>query len=100
MPLPEGTGGARWLDALRKGLREAEAFAPDFVLVSLGLDAHREDPFAFFRLEDGDFTAALAELRRLADHCAKGRLGLLLEGGYALGTLERVLPKCVAAATG
>lgn len=99
-PLPEGTGGGLWQKALREGLREADAFAPDFVLVSLGLDAHQEDPFAFFTLQDADFASALRDLRLLAHRHAQGRLGLLLEGGYSLAMLERVLPQCVLAAMG
>lgn len=88
-PLPMGTTGATWLATLKRGLAEADAFAPDVVLVSLGLDGHREDPFGFFALEDGDFVAAMRELRLLAKRRAQGILGVVLEGGYSLGVLER-----------
>ncbi len=96
-PLPHGTAGASWLSTLKQGLAEADEFAPDMVLVSLGFDGHREDPFGFFALEDGDLVAAMRELRLLAQKRAQGRLGVVLEGGYALGVLERGMAQVVMA---
>lgn len=99
-PLPQGTTGSGWLAALEQGLAEADAFAPEAVLVSLGLDGHREDPFGFFALEDTDFVAAMRKLRLLARKRAKGRLGVVLEGGYSLEVLERGLAEVVGECAG
>ena len=57
-----------------------EAFAPDWVLVSCGFDAHRDDPLSDLQLSSGDF----AELARIVREFAPrpGRLALFLEGGY------------------
>ncbi len=87
LPVPAGATG----DVLRRGLEEiaapvVEAFAPDWVLVSAGFDAHRADPLAGLVLSDGDF----AELASLVGGWAPGpgRLVLFLEGGYHLGAVR------------
>jgi acetoin utilization deacetylase AcuC-like enzyme len=84
-PLPAGSGGPELLAAWREELLPvAEAFAPEFVLISAGFDSRRDDPLGGFRLDDGDF----AELTRLALDLARrhagGRLVSALEGGYNL----------------
>ena len=63
-----------------------EAFAPTWVLVSAGFDAHRADPLADLALSAGDF-AALTGI--VADYAPEpGRLVLFLEGGYDLDALR------------
>ena len=87
LPVPAGATG----DILRRALEAiaapvVEAFAPDWVLVSAGFDAHRADPLAGLVLSDGDF----AELAALAGSWAPapGRLVVFLEGGYHLGAVR------------
>ena len=81
-PMPPGTGYGRWSGALDDALARIGAFGAEALVVSLGVDAHREDPIGFFRLGSEDFADAG---RRI------GRLGLptvlCLEGGYAVGAL-------------
>ena len=78
-PLPPGTGYAAWAEALDDALARVRAFGAEALVVSLGVDAFREDPISFFRLESDDF----ADMGRRI-----GRLGLptvlCLEGGYAV----------------
>jgi acetoin utilization deacetylase AcuC-like enzyme len=81
LPLPPGATG----DVVRAALDEEaratiEAFGPDWVLVSCGFDAHRDDPLSDLQLSSGDF----AELARIVREFAPrpGRLALFLEGGY------------------
>jgi acetoin utilization deacetylase AcuC-like enzyme len=81
LPLPPGATG----DVVRAALDEEaratiEAFGPDWVLVSCGFDAHRDDPLSNLQLSSGDF----AELARIVREFAPrpGRLALFLEGGY------------------
>lgn len=93
IPLHEGATGVIWLAALDRALADMEAFRPDFLVVSLGLDGHADDPNAFFRLADEDFLAAASRLRALADRHASGRLGVLLEGGYSAFVLENLIPR-------
>jgi acetoin utilization deacetylase AcuC-like enzyme len=87
LPLPPGATG----DVVRRALDEVarptiEAFVPDWVLVSCGFDAHRDDPLSNLDLQSGDF----AELARVVAEFAPspGRLALFLEGGYDLDALR------------
>ncbi len=80
VPLPPGATGDVVLQALDVVARPTiEGFAPDWVLVSCGFDAHRDDPLAQLALSAGDF----AEMARVVREFAPpGRLALFLEGGY------------------
>jgi acetoin utilization deacetylase AcuC-like enzyme len=81
LPLPPGATGDVLRAAFDQEARASmEAFAPDWVLVSCGFDAHRDDPLSDLQLSSGDF----AELARIVREFAPrpGRLALFLEGGY------------------
>ena len=68
-------------------LPAADAFKPEFVIVSAGFDAHRDDPLASMRLTEagyGDLTGLVAGI---ANRHAQGRLLSALEGGYNLTAL-------------
>lgn len=45
MPLPRGSGDADWLAALATACARVAAFEPGGMVLSLGLDAHVDDPF-------------------------------------------------------
>ncbi len=98
LPLPAGTTG----DAYRLAFDEvvaplAEEFAPTWLLVSAGFDAHRADPLTDLGLTAGDF----ADLTVAAMHLAPpGRLIAFLEGGYDLRSLASCAGACVAALGG
>jgi acetoin utilization deacetylase AcuC-like enzyme len=62
-------------------------FAPEFVLVSAGFDAHQADPLAQLRFHDEDYAWATTELKRVAEESCSGRLVSTLEGGYDLTAL-------------
>jgi acetoin utilization deacetylase AcuC-like enzyme len=78
-PLPRGTDYDRWAEALDDACRRLDAYAPDLLLVSLGVDTFAGDPIAHFALASEDFTSCGARL---------ARLGLptlfVMEGGYAV----------------
>jgi acetoin utilization deacetylase AcuC-like enzyme len=62
------------------------AFGPDLLLVSAGFDAHEADPLANIRLTDDGF-------RWLAERSATlaPRIAAVLEGGYNVATLPRLV---------
>ncbi len=65
----------------------ARAFKPEFVLISAGFDAHRDDPLASMTMTDegyGDLTRIVAGIANA--HC-HGRIVACLEGGYHLRAL-------------
>ncbi len=82
IPLPFRISREEYLAAFRRGLAAVEAFRPDFVLVSAGFDAHRQDPIGGWCLESGDFAALTRAVTDLADRCCRGRVVSVLEGGY------------------
>ena len=89
LPMPAGAGDDDYYAAWREVLLPvARAFDPDFVLVSAGFDAHRDDPLAMVELSTEAFGRMTDAVSGLAEECAGGRLLLLLEGGYSLEALE------------
>lgn len=87
IPLPPGTAG----DVYRRAWEElvipvATQFAPDWVLVSAGYDAHVSDPLAEFGLIADDY-AWLAS--RISEMVPPNRIVSALEGGYDLEALEQ-----------
>jgi acetoin utilization deacetylase AcuC-like enzyme len=79
-PLPHGTtweGGYR--DALEAACARIDAYAPDAIVVSLGVDTFEHDPISAFRLANDDYLRigeAIGRLRR--------RALFVMEGGYAV----------------
>jgi acetoin utilization deacetylase AcuC-like enzyme len=63
------------------------AFAPEFLIISAGFDAHREDPLAQIRLETEDFAWVTDALLAVARAHGGGRVVSVLEGGYDLDAL-------------
>jgi acetoin utilization deacetylase AcuC-like enzyme len=85
VPLPAGTTGDTYL----RGVDEvvvpfAERFAPTWLLVSLGFDAHRRDPLTGLALSAADYADLVG---RLVGLVPGGRRILFLEGGYDLQAL-------------
>jgi len=66
-----------------------EAYQPDFVLVSAGFDAHRDDPLAQIEITETAYEEMTRGLKQLAERFAQGRLVSVLEGGYDLQALAR-----------
>ena len=68
------------------------AYQPQFVLISAGFDAHRDDPLAMINLTQFGFDRLLAQMKQLALECCGGKLVSALEGGYNYAALSA----CVA----
>ncbi len=101
VPLPAGATGDVYLRALDEVVASrVETFAPTWVLISAGFDAHRADPLTGLGLSAGDF-AAISE--RIAAFAEPGRLIAFLEGGYDLDALRdsvaASLPALIGAAS-
>lgn len=87
-PLPEGTNDETIVDISREALIPAvESFAPDFMLLSMGFDAHIDDPLGGFALTARGFRELTLLWRDLAERVSKGRIAGVLEGGYDLDAL-------------
>ncbi len=98
VPLPPGAGSEEFRAAMAEGVLPAlRRFAPEFLLISAGFDAHQADPLAQLRFQDEDYAWATAELKRVAGECCAGRLVSTLEGGYDLSALASSAAAHVAA---
>jgi acetoin utilization deacetylase AcuC-like enzyme len=98
LPFPAGTRG----DVYRAAFDEVivpvvEAFAPDWLIISAGFDAHRDDPLAGIELTSADY-ADFA--RRLAALVPTSRLLVVLEGGYDLDALTHSVGTTLGALVG
>jgi acetoin utilization deacetylase AcuC-like enzyme len=86
-PLPPGATGDVALAAVDDVVTPAaEAFAPTWVLISAGFDAHRADPLADLAWSAGDYGALAARVTALAPGPA--RTIAFLEGGYDFEALR------------
>jgi acetoin utilization deacetylase AcuC-like enzyme len=86
-PLPAGATGDVYLAAVDEVVApELERFAPTWILISAGFDAHRDDPLTGLGLTAGDFADLTARIAAFAPR--SGRLVAFLEGGYGLDGLR------------
>jgi len=88
IPLPPRSGEDAYLMAWEEVVEPvALDFKPEFVLVSAGYDAHRDDPLTMMNLTTGGYAELFRRMLGLASRCCAGRLVAGLEGGYgpALG---------------
>jgi acetoin utilization deacetylase AcuC-like enzyme len=96
LPVPPGSGESTFVSLVQHVIAPAAGeFAPGLVLVSAGYDAHRDDPLASCELEDESYGALAACVRELGLP-----VGMVLEGGYALGALARSVAATIEALAG
>ena len=76
-----------------------DAFRPEFVIISAGFDAHRDDPLAQLMLVEADYAWSTQRLVEIAKKHAQGRIVSSLEGGYDLDALAGSAVAHVAALT-
>jgi len=89
LPLPPRSVDEEYLEALKKeGLPRLLKFAPQFLLISAGFDAHQADPLAHMNLTRDGYRQMGRMLLDLAQETGEGRLIAVLEGGYNLEVLE------------
>jgi acetoin utilization deacetylase AcuC-like enzyme len=81
-PLPDMTSDDEYLETLTRACEAVDAFAPDFVVVSLGLDTYLDDPLGDLELTPDGFEAS----GRLVAGLGRPTV-VLQEGGYAVDEL-------------
>jgi acetoin utilization deacetylase AcuC-like enzyme len=86
VPVPGGTGGDVYRSAFERIVAPVVAeFAPDWILVSAGYDAHEDDPLAEIRLRSADYRVMAATLSGILP---VNRIVTFLEGGYHLPAIS------------
>ena len=88
IPLPAGTTSEEYLNAYEFVLKRLKEFKPDFILLSAGFDAHKDDPLAQFQLESKDFYTLTKRTLELSKLFCDGKVISILEGGYDLSALQ------------
>jgi acetoin utilization deacetylase AcuC-like enzyme len=96
VPLSEGAQAADYVAAFERVVMPVlDSYGPELLLVSAGFDAHRDDPLAGMLLDAETYGWMTAQLTDAAGKSARGKIALLLEGGYDLPALERSLAASV-----
>ena len=88
IPLPAGTTSEEYLNAYEFVLKKIKEFKPEFILLSAGFDAHKDDPLAQFELTSKDFYNLTKRTLNLAKLYCEGKVVSILEGGYDLNALQ------------
>ena len=88
IPLPAGTTSEEYLNAYEFVLKKIKEFKPEFILLSAGFDAHKDDPLAQFQLTSHDFYNLTKRTLELSKLYCDGKVVSILEGGYDLNALQ------------
>jgi len=86
LPLPLGSDDDAYCAAIAEGLAQVAAFAPEALVVSLGLDAAAEDPIGAFAVTEQGFARAAEMIAQVRKPTV-----LVQEGGYPSDALGRNL---------
>ena len=82
IPLPHGATAPQWFAALETACYKLAAFAPDALVVSLGVDTFAGDPLSHFALQSADFLRVGERIAHLGLPTA-----FVFEGGYAVAEI-------------
>jgi len=89
LPFPAGFGDAEYGEAFQRIVEPiARQYAPDFVLISAGFDAHARDPLGGMQLTEAGFRDMTRTLLGVARDHGGGRCAAILEGGYDLTAIR------------
>ena len=90
LPLAPGCGSIDFRKTYERTVFPTlEEFAPEFLFISAGFDAHKADPLANLMFEDDDFAWVTDQICAIAAKHCNGRVLSCLEGGYDLTALAK-----------
>ena len=88
VPMDAGEGDEEYRAIFHKALiPAADDFKPEFVIISAGFDAHKDDPLASMGLTETGYADLTDIVAGIATRHAHGRILSSLEGGYNLTAL-------------
>jgi acetoin utilization deacetylase AcuC-like enzyme len=88
VPFSGGQGVDEYREVFQKVLvPAADTFQPEFVVISAGFDAHRDDPLASMDLTEEGYGELTSMVGSIAKNFSRGRILACLEGGYHLQAL-------------
>ena len=98
VPMEAGEGDEAYCAVFQKSLvPEADNFKPDFVVISAGFDAHKDDPLASMGLTEEGYAVLTDIVADIAKRHAGGRILSSLEGGYNLTALAASVDRHIQA---
>jgi len=98
VPMSAGQGDEDYREIFERVLvPAADAYKPEFVLISAGFDAHRDDPLASMGLTEEGYAALTGIVVGIARRHSKSRVLSCLEGGYNLNALAASVERHVVA---
>lgn len=90
IPLPKGSNINVYLSEFEEKIApKLRSFKPEFIIISAGFDAHKQDPMAYLGLEVSDYYELAKKISTIAKKICSGRLVAIMEGGYNLDTLGK-----------
>ena len=98
VPMEAGEGGEEYREIFQKSLvPTADSFKPEFVIVSAGFDAHKDDPLGNMGLTEEGYLNLTGIVAGIAKRHAGGRMLSSLEGGYHLTALATSVDRHIQA---
>ena len=88
IPLKAGTGSKEFFNSYKKVYDKLNEFKPEFILLSAGFDAHKNDPLANINLESKDYYTLTKEIMKIANQVCGNKIVSILEGGYNLAAIQ------------
>jgi len=90
-PMLPGTGYGLWSQALDHAIARIRTWGAEALVVSLGVDAFKDDPISFFKLDSSDFLDAgrrIGQMRLPTLFCMEGGYAIEAVGINAVNVLE------------
>ena len=101
IPLPAGCGDKEYIEAFHDFLWPAAmTFSPQFILISAGFDAHRDDPLSGMMVTEDGYEEMTRIVLEIALQKCQGKIVSVLEGGYNLIALSHSLERHLLALQG
>ncbi|MBS7649863.1 histone deacetylase [Candidatus Bathyarchaeota archaeon] len=101
LPLPAGTPGDVYDQIIGELIIPlAEEFKPDMIVASAGFDAYYGDPIANLQFTTQTYINITSRLIELTDKVCKGRLTMILEGGYDLEAVPKIITEVISTLAG
>jgi acetoin utilization deacetylase AcuC-like enzyme len=88
IPLKAGTVSKEFFNNYKKVYDKLNEFRPQFILLSAGFDAHKNDPLANVNLESRDYYILTKEIMKIAKKICSNKIVSILEGGYNLSAIQ------------
>jgi len=88
IPLRIGTVSEEFFNSYKKVYDKLNEFRPQFILLSAGFDAHKNDPLANVNLESRDYYILTKEIMKIAKKICSNKIVSILEGGYNLSAIQ------------